>query len=96
MSVWKALMFVGIAACVPAWSVWAADAVPDEKAMQEVHEVVRQLQARYEKTKDLQADFTQKTRIEGFERPGTSSGKGYIKKPGRPGGDYPDPGKEQN
>ncbi|MEK7300825.1 MAG: outer membrane lipoprotein carrier protein LolA, partial [Nitrospirota bacterium] len=95
MSVWKSLVFVGIAACVPVWPVWSADSVPDEKAMQEVHEVVRQLQARYEKTKDLQADFTQKTRIEGFERPVTSSGKVYIKKPGRLRWDYLDPANEQ-
>jgi outer membrane lipoprotein carrier protein len=55
----------------------------DEQARQEVREVMKRLQARYEKTKDLQADFTQKTTIEGFERPMTSSGKVYIKKPGR-------------
>lgn len=63
--------------------VWAADEPIDEQARKEVRDVVKQLQARYEKTKDLQADFTQKTLIEGFERPVTSSGKVYIKKPGR-------------
>ncbi|MGH7182958.1 MAG: LolA family protein [Nitrospiraceae bacterium] len=63
----------------------------DEKALREVREVVKQLQARYEKTKDLQADFTQKTMIEGFERPITSSGKVYIKKPGRLRWNYLDP-----
>jgi outer membrane lipoprotein carrier protein len=62
---------------------WAADEAIDEQARKEVREVVKHLQARYEKTKDLQADFTQKTLIEGFERPVTSSGKVYIKKPGR-------------
>lgn len=66
----------------------------DEKALGEVREVVRQLQARYEKTKDLQADFTQKTIIEGFERPITSSGKVYIKKPGRLRWNYLDPSVE--
>jgi len=65
---------------VPAW---AADEPIDEQARKEVREVVKRLQARYEKTKDLQADFTQKTLIEGFERPVMSSGKVYIKKPGR-------------
>lgn len=63
----------------------------DENALTEVREVVKQLQARYEKTKDLQADFTQKTMIEGFERPITSSGKVYIKKPGRLRWNYLDP-----
>jgi outer membrane lipoprotein carrier protein len=77
---------------VPAWG---ADGAVDEKALQEVRDVVRQLQARYEKTKDLQADFTQKTRIEGFERPVTSSGRVYIKKPGRLRWDYLEPANEE-
>ena len=76
-------------------SAWAADGPSDEKALQEVREVVKQLQARYEKMKDLQADFSQKTKIEGFERPVTSAGKVYIKKPGRLRWDYLDPAIEQ-
>jgi outer membrane lipoprotein carrier protein len=76
-------------------STWAADGPIDEKALQEVREVVKQLQARYEKMKDMQADFSQKTRIEGFERPVTSAGKVYIKKPGRLRWDYLDPAIEQ-
>ena len=75
--------------------VWGADRQADEKALQEVRDVVKQLQARYEKTRDLQADFSQKTRIEGFERPVTSSGKVYIKKPGRLRWDYLDPATEE-
>jgi outer membrane lipoprotein carrier protein len=55
---------------------------------------MKRLQARYEKTKDLQADFTQKTTIEGFERPMTSSGKVYIKKPGRLRWHYLEPSSE--
>ncbi|MBX3331015.1 MAG: outer membrane lipoprotein carrier protein LolA [Nitrospira sp.] len=74
---------------------WAVGGPIDEKALQEVREVVKQLQARYEKTKDLQADFSQKTKIEGFERPVTSAGKVYIKKPGRLRWDYLDPATEQ-
>jgi len=85
----------GMFCIVVAGTAWAADAVIDDKAMQEVSEVVKQLQSRYEKTKDLQADFTQQTRIEGFERPVTSSGKVYIKKPGRLRWDYLDPATEQ-
>jgi outer membrane lipoprotein carrier protein len=75
--------------------VFGADELPEDKALQEVRDVVKQLQARYEKTKDLQADFTQKTRIEGFERPVISSGKVYIKKPGRLRWDYLDPSNEE-
>ena len=74
---------------------WAADGPIDEKALKEVRDVVKQLQARYEKTKDMQADFSQKTKIEGFERPVTSAGKVYIKKPGRLRWDYLDPATEQ-
>ena len=66
----------------------------DEQARKEVREVVKRLQLRYEKTKDLQADFTQKTVIEGFERPMTSSGKVYIKKPGRLRWKYLEPSSE--
>jgi outer membrane lipoprotein carrier protein len=75
-------------------TVFSAGDESDEKALKEVREVARQLQARYEKTKDLQADFTQKTMIEGFERPITSSGKVYIKKPGRLRWNYLDPSVE--
>ncbi len=77
------------------WPIWAGDTQVEDKASREVREVVRQLQARYEKTKDLQADFSQKTKIEGFERPVMSSGKVYIKKPGRLRWDYLDPASEQ-
>jgi len=66
----------------------------EEQARKEVREVMKRLQARYEKTKDLQADFTQKTIIEGFERPMTSSGKVYIKKPGRLRWNYLEPSTE--
>jgi outer membrane lipoprotein carrier protein len=68
--------------------------VVDEQARKEVRDVMKRLQARYEKTKDLQADFTQKTMIEGFERPMTSSGKVYIKKPGRLRWNYLEPSTE--
>ena len=71
-----------------------AQDVADEQAQKEVREVVKRLQSRYEKTKDLQADFTQKTMIEGFERPMTSSGKLYIKKPGRLRWNYLEPSAE--
>jgi outer membrane lipoprotein carrier protein len=75
--------------------LWAAEQAFDDKALQEAQEVVKLIQARYEKTKDLQAEFTQQTRIEGFERPVVSSGKVYIKKPGRLRWDYLDPANEE-
>ena len=67
----------------------------DEKALQEVHEVVKKIQARYEKTKDLQAEFIQKTKIEGFSKPVISSGRFYVKKPGRLRWDYVEPATEE-
>ena len=76
-------------------SALGADGPIDNRAYQEVRDVVKQIQARYEKTKDLQADFVQKTRIEGFERPVVSSGKVYLKKPGRLRWDYLDPAHEE-
>jgi len=73
----------------------AADEVKEDKAIQEVKEVVKKVQARYEKTRDLQADFKQSTRIEGFATPIASSGRVYIKKPGRLRWDYLDPNVEE-
>lgn len=89
---WWLTAAVSVLFVLPAW---AADGSTSEKAFREVREVVKQLQARYEKTNDLQADFSQKTTIEGFERPVTSAGKVYIKKPGRLRWDYLDPATEQ-
>ena len=82
MAVWSSVCSI-LCGFLMAPMVFSAGEESDVNALKEVREVVKQLQARYEKTKDLQADFTQKTTIEGFERPITSSGKVYIKKPGR-------------
>ncbi|MBX3343653.1 MAG: outer membrane lipoprotein carrier protein LolA, partial [Nitrospira sp.] len=73
---------------------------PDEPAvdlqsLHEVQEVVKNIQSRYEKTKDLQASFTQKTRIEGFSTPVISTGHFYIKKPGKLRWDYIEPATEE-
>jgi outer membrane lipoprotein carrier protein len=65
------------------------------KEAKEIKEVVKKLQARYEHTRDLQADFTQTTQIEGFATPITSSGRVYIKKPGHLRWDYLDPNVEE-
>jgi len=60
-----------------------------------VKDVVKKLQSRYEQTKDLSAEFKQTTKIEGFATPIRSSGKMYIKKPGRLRWDYADPNVEE-
>lgn len=73
----------------------AAEEVRDGKEAREVREVVKKLQARYEQTRDLQADFKQSTKIEGFATPISSRGRVYIKKPGRLRWDYLDPTVEE-
>lgn len=89
-----ALVFLGgfLAGSQP---VTADEPPVDEQALQEALEVVKKIQARYEKTKDLQASFTQKTRIEGFSTPVISTGRFYIKKPGRLRWDYIEPATEE-
>jgi outer membrane lipoprotein carrier protein len=71
------------------------DAGKENKENKAVKDVVKKLQARYEQTKDLQADFQQTTRIEGFATPLTSKGRVYIKKPGLLRWDYVDPNVEE-
>lgn len=73
---------------------WAASE-GEGKLTDEVVAVVHKLQARYEKTKDLQAGFAQKTKIEGFATPIVSSGRFHIKRPGRLRWDYLEPTHEE-
>ncbi|MFM8550889.1 MAG: LolA family protein [Nitrospiraceae bacterium] len=75
--------------------VWGLLAAMPVQATEEVRDVVKKLQARYEQTRDLSADFTQTTKIEGFATPILSSGRMYIKKPGRLRWDYADPNVEE-
>ncbi len=63
----------------------------EDRRLREVREVVKKIQARYEQTRDLQAEFRQVTKIEGFATPLTSSGNLFIKKPGRLRWDYREP-----
>jgi len=69
----------------------AAGDQSENKRSREIREVVRKIQARYEQTKDLRADFKQVTTIEGFATPLMSSGNLFIKKPGRLRWDYREP-----
>jgi outer membrane lipoprotein carrier protein len=90
----RSFLCIILCGTVVAPMAFSAGQESDESTLKEVREVVKQLQARYEKTKDIQADFAQKTTIEGFERPIESSGKVYIKKPGRLRWNYLDPSVE--
>ena len=65
------------------------------KETKEIQSVIKKLQARYEQTRDLEAEFAQSTRVEGFAKPLTSSGRVYIKKPGLLRWDYLDPNVEE-
>ncbi len=80
-----------VAGLVAAGAGFAAGDQSETKRLREVREVVKKIQARYEQTKDLQAEFRQVTTIEGFATPLTSSGSLYIKKPGRLRWDYREP-----
>jgi outer membrane lipoprotein carrier protein len=84
-------MLLGLCA-LPAPVPIAAEETKDGR---EVRAVVKKLQARYEQTRDLQAEFTQSTKIEGFATPIKSGGRMYIKKPGRLRWDYLDPNVEE-
>ena len=57
----------------------------------QVQDLVKKVDAQYLATEDLQADFTQETRIEGFETPLSSSGRMFLKKPGLLRWDYVEP-----
>ncbi|MCE7979411.1 MAG: outer membrane lipoprotein carrier protein LolA [Nitrospira sp. NTP1] len=96
MRIWFALVWL----LVTGMPALAQPVKPDEpavdlQALHEVQEVVKNIQLRYEKTKDLQASFTQKTRIEGFSTPVISTGHFYIKKPGKLRWDYIEPATEE-
>jgi len=66
-----------------------------ENVAQQVRDLVNRVDSRYASTKDFQADFTQETRIQGFDTPLRSSGRVYIKKPGHLRWDYVKPAVEQ-
>ena len=90
-----ALAFLPINVSILLIRATADDGKEISKEQKAVLEVVKKLQGRYEQTKDLQADFQQTTRIEGFATPLTSSGRMLIKKPGLLRWDYRDPTVEE-
>ncbi len=60
----------------------------------ELQALVNRVDARYAQISDLQADFVQETRIEGFDRLLRSSGRVFLKKPGLLRWDYLEPSVE--
>ncbi len=89
------LVVAALVAISGSWAAPVGGGSGGDKALKEVRAVVKKLQARYRKTKDLKADFKQSTRIEGFATPIASSGRVYIKKPGKLRWDYRDPTVEE-
>src|SRR2546428_13719051 len=60
-----------------------------------VKDLVKKVEARCQKTTDLTAEFSQTTDIKGFAKPLQSSGRVYIKRPGKLRWDYLAPTLEQ-
>lgn len=69
-------------------------AVAQAQASDELEALVDRVDARYAQIEDFQADFVQETRIQGFDKPIRSSGRVYLKKPGRLRWDYLEPSVE--
>ena len=69
-------------------------AVAQARGSDDLEELVTRVDARYAQIKDFQADFVQETRIQGFDTPLRSSGRVYLKKPGRLRWDYMEPSVE--
>ncbi len=85
-----------------AWSVVLVALVPGTawlpapaRAGDPVKDLVRKVEARSQKTTDLTAEFSQSTDIKGFAKPLQSSGRVYIKRPGKLRWDYLAPTLEQ-
>ena len=68
--------------------------VAQARGSDDVEALVKRVDARYAQIKDFQADFVQETRIQGFDTPVRSSGRVYLKKPGRLRWDYLEPSVE--
>ena len=78
------------------WVCWVipVNTLADNDISHDVQSLVKKVDAQYVGIKDLQADFTQETQIEGFDSPLTSTGRVFIKKPGLLRWDYEEPSPE--
>src|SRR5207244_1451985 len=68
---------------------------PAAAAGDPVKDLVKKIEARYQKTTDLTAEFVQTTAVRGFASPIKSAGRVYLKRPGKLRWDYLDPTLEQ-
>ena len=76
------------------WKGDGLQAVAQARESDDLEALVERVDARYAQIKDFQADFVQETRIQGFDTPLRSSGRVYLKKPGRLRWDYITPSVE--
>ena len=77
-----------------AWKSDGLQSVAQARGSDNLTALVNRVDARYAQIKDFQADFVQETRIQGFDTPIRSSGRVYLKKPGRLRWDYITPSVE--
>ncbi len=73
----------------------AAAASPPQPQANDLSSVVKQIETAYRKTNQLQADFIQTTRYEGFSNPYISKGRLSIRRPERMRWDYSEPSHHQ-
>lgn len=72
-------------------SLVAAPLIGPLQAQTSEDDIVTRVQQRYEMTRDLEADFTQRATLKTLNETQVSSGKVYIKKPGMMRWDYQEP-----
>ena len=80
---------------VGGWILLGMASLGEASPMKQVLDLVNKVDSRYEQTRDLQADFSQETKIEGFETRLSSTGRVLLKKPGMLRWDYVEPSVEQ-
>ena len=85
---WVTIVCLIITSLIPV-QTWA-----ERSFAKKAHDLVKKVDARYAHIQDLQADFSQETRIEGFETALRSSGHLRLKKPGLLRWDYVEPSVE--
>jgi outer membrane lipoprotein carrier protein len=74
---------------------FTSEALATSPLVKPVQDLIKKVDNRYSRIEDLQADFSQETKIEGFQTSLSSAGRLYLKKPGLLRWDYHHPSVEQ-
>ena len=72
-----------------------SDVLGQASPAKSIDDLVEKVDSRYAQTQDFQAEFSQETKVEGFETKLSSSGRVLLKKPGLLRWDYSKPSVEQ-